>query len=69
MGRTEHANGSTTKYGGARIAVTMPRYLFNWVKNAALSSNRSMSAQIVEMLESYVPRKPKSDSPTRGADA
>lgn len=54
--RTKDADGAPTKYG-RRIAVTMPDYLFDWVKREALDNNRSISSQITFMLESYVPVK------------
>lgn len=56
MGTTKFADGVATKFG-RRIAVTLPDYLFDWVKKEALENNRSMSAQIVHMLETYVPPK------------
>jgi hypothetical protein len=55
MGATKFADGTPTKFG-RRLAITLPDYLFDWIKKEALEGNRSMSAQIVHLLETYVPK-------------
>jgi hypothetical protein len=56
--KTEKAFGYTLGKH-KRLTATLPAYLFDWLKNKALHADRSISAQIVLMLESYIPGKAK----------
>lgn len=67
MGMTKFADGMPTK-SGRRIAVTLPDYLFDWVKKEALENNRSISSQVVNLIESYVPPKDRKTLEREGVE-
>lgn len=55
MRKTIHAQGDPSKNATCRIKVTMPDWLFDWIKKEAVENHRSISSQIVVLLENTVP--------------
>lgn len=56
MVKTADAQGLANWNGRRQLAVRMPQHIFDFVKREALQHNRSLSDQIVEMLDSYRPK-------------
>lgn len=67
MAATKFASGTPTKWG-RRLAISMPEYLFDWIKKEALENNRSLSAQIVHLLETYVPKSERKTFEREGVE-
>ena len=53
--KTIRAQGHQTKYG-KRIGVTLPDYLWDWMKKEAIENQRSIAAQVIYMLEQHIPK-------------